>query len=150
MNDVKGSPFNQPVDPVLLGLPRYPEVIKRPMDLGTIKRNIEEGTYGTVEELKSTLRVQRKWTFWCCRVPLTCGVASRELIMLLVSLKLPHPHRVCIRYGFLYPCSARAVLTVGKAFELVALNGSNRKATARSHKPARGGVGETQNGKVSA
>lgn len=30
--------FEEPVDPVKLGLPDYFDVIKRPMDLGTIRR----------------------------------------------------------------------------------------------------------------
>ncbi len=32
-----GWPFNQPVDPVLLCIPDYFDVIKHPMDLGTVK-----------------------------------------------------------------------------------------------------------------
>lgn len=55
MNEPTAPPFNQPVDHRALHLPRYPEIVKRPMDLGTIKRNVEEGKYGTVEELKRAL-----------------------------------------------------------------------------------------------
>ena len=32
-----GWPFNQPVDPIALNIPDYFDVIKHPMDLGTIK-----------------------------------------------------------------------------------------------------------------
>mmetsp|Transcript_10114 Transcript_10114/g.15830 ORF Transcript_10114/g.15830 Transcript_10114/m.15830 type:complete len:130 (-) Transcript_10114:575-964(-) len=35
--------FNQPVDHVQLSIPDYPEVIKRPMDLGTVRTNLEAG-----------------------------------------------------------------------------------------------------------
>ena len=44
-----GWVFNTPVDPVELGLPDYFQVIKRPMDLGTIKKRLENGCYNTIE-----------------------------------------------------------------------------------------------------
>nr|XP_043637518.1 uncharacterized protein LOC122608477 [Erigeron canadensis] len=37
------GPFNQPVDPVALGIPDYFDVIKIPMDFGTICYNLENG-----------------------------------------------------------------------------------------------------------
>eukprot|EP00977_Amphora_coffeiformis_P009075 scaffold2062_cov166-Amphora_coffeaeformis.AAC.3 len=39
--------FNAPVDPVELGLPDYFEVIKKPMDLGTIRKKLENGSHYT-------------------------------------------------------------------------------------------------------
>ena len=48
-----GWVFNNPVDPVELGLPDYFEVIKRPMDLGTIKKKPENGCYHSLEEFES-------------------------------------------------------------------------------------------------
>lgn len=47
-----GWVFNSPVDPVELGLPDYFEVIKRPMDLGTIRKKLENGCYHTLEEFE--------------------------------------------------------------------------------------------------
>lgn len=44
--------FNSPVDPVELGLPDYFEVIKRPMDLGTIKKRLENGCYHSLEDFE--------------------------------------------------------------------------------------------------
>lgn len=45
--------FNTPVDPVELGLPDYFEVIKKPMDLGTIRKKLENGgTYHKLEEFE--------------------------------------------------------------------------------------------------
>ena len=44
--------FNSPVDPVELGLPDYFEVIKKPMDLGTIRKKLENGCYHTLEEFE--------------------------------------------------------------------------------------------------
>jgi len=45
-----GWVFNSPVDPVELGLPDYFEVIKRPMDLGTIRKKLENGIYHSLKE----------------------------------------------------------------------------------------------------
>lgn len=45
-----GWVFNSPVDPVELGLPDYFEVIKKPMDLGTIKKRLENGCYHSIDE----------------------------------------------------------------------------------------------------
>ncbi|KAH7815933.1 putative bromodomain-containing protein 2 [Monocercomonoides exilis] len=40
-----GWPFATPVDVDALSIPQYREIIKKPMDLGTIKMNIENGYY---------------------------------------------------------------------------------------------------------
>ena len=40
-----GWVFNCPVDPVELGLPDYFEIIKKPMDLGTIQKRLDSGSY---------------------------------------------------------------------------------------------------------
>jgi E1A/CREB-binding protein len=45
--------FNSPVDPVELGLPDYFEVIKNPMDLGTIRKKLENGVYHTLDDFKA-------------------------------------------------------------------------------------------------
>jgi E1A/CREB-binding protein len=44
--------FNSPVDPVELGLPDYFEVIKNPMDLGTVKKRLENGLYRSINEVE--------------------------------------------------------------------------------------------------
>ncbi|CAM9276971.1 unnamed protein product, partial [Discosporangium mesarthrocarpum] len=49
--------FNQPVDHVALQLLDYPLVIKRPMDLGTIRRNLEKGEYQTSMEFADDVRL---------------------------------------------------------------------------------------------
>lgn len=47
-----GWVFNSPVDPVELGLPDYFEVIKKPMDLGTIRKRLENGCYHDLKEFE--------------------------------------------------------------------------------------------------
>jgi len=47
-----GWVFNSPVDPVELGLPDYFEVIKTPMDLGTIRKKLENNCYDSLELFK--------------------------------------------------------------------------------------------------
>jgi len=46
MNHEHGWVFNVPVDPVELGLPDYLDIIKKPMDLGTIQKKIDRGDNG--------------------------------------------------------------------------------------------------------
>ncbi|ETV86168.1 hypothetical protein, variant 4 [Aphanomyces astaci] len=41
----KSVPFLVPVDPVALAIPDYFKVIKEPMDLGTVRGNLENGVY---------------------------------------------------------------------------------------------------------
>ncbi|XP_025127710.1 bromodomain-containing protein 2 isoform X2 [Bubalus kerabau] len=43
-------PFRQPVDAVKLGLPDYHKIIKQPMDMGTIKRRLENNYYWAASE----------------------------------------------------------------------------------------------------
>lgn len=49
-------PFLVPVDPVALNIPDYPRVIKRPMDLGTVKHKLDHGAYMTHEEFAEDTR----------------------------------------------------------------------------------------------
>ena len=52
-----GWVFNNPVDPVELGLPDYFEVIKTPMDLGTIRKKLENGCYHSLESFESQVHL---------------------------------------------------------------------------------------------
>ncbi|KAJ8934660.1 hypothetical protein NQ318_017026 [Aromia moschata] len=43
--DPESIPFRQPVDPHTLGIPDYFDIVKKPMDLSTIKRKLDIGQY---------------------------------------------------------------------------------------------------------
>lgn len=44
-HEPESVPFRYPVDPQVLGIPDYFEIIKKPMDLGTIRNNLMNGKY---------------------------------------------------------------------------------------------------------
>lgn len=44
--------FLMPVDPVALNIPHYRQIIKKPMDLGTMTQKLKQGQYGKAAELK--------------------------------------------------------------------------------------------------
>jgi Bromodomain/TAZ zinc finger len=52
-----GWVFNSPVDPVELGLPDYFEIIKKPMDLGTVQKRLENGLYHSIDEFASDVNL---------------------------------------------------------------------------------------------
>ncbi|KAI8934967.1 hypothetical protein NX059_008633 [Plenodomus lindquistii] len=43
-------PFSSPVDPVALNIPSYLKIIKKPMDFGTIDRNLKNGVYQSAKD----------------------------------------------------------------------------------------------------
>ena len=47
----------QPVDPAELNLPDYFEIIKNPMDLGTIKKKVENNGYKLISEFGADVRL---------------------------------------------------------------------------------------------
>ncbi|KAJ1963380.1 hypothetical protein GGI12_002084 [Dipsacomyces acuminosporus] len=48
-------PFLRPVDVILDGCPTYYDVIKHPMDLGTMRRKVDSGRYDDVDEFKADM-----------------------------------------------------------------------------------------------
>ena len=48
-------PFLKPVDPVALNIPQYLKIIKKPMDLGTIEKNLREGQYQSAKDFHSDM-----------------------------------------------------------------------------------------------
>jgi len=51
------EPFREPVDWKSLGLFDYPQVIKKPMDLSQVKKNIETNKYSTIHEAADDVRL---------------------------------------------------------------------------------------------
>jgi hypothetical protein len=49
------QPFRVPVDPIRDGAKNYLEIVKKPMDLGTVKKKLSDGQYGEVKEFVNDL-----------------------------------------------------------------------------------------------
>ncbi|KAK9727982.1 hypothetical protein K7432_001434 [Basidiobolus ranarum] len=49
--------FLQPVDPIRDGCPTYFDLIKHPMDLGTVKLKLDEGNYHNLKEFEDDVRL---------------------------------------------------------------------------------------------
>lgn len=56
-------PFAKPVDPVALLIPDYFDIIKHPMDFGTIKTQLTHGSYDTIDSFAEDVRL----VFFNCR-----------------------------------------------------------------------------------
>lgn len=52
-----GSIFAEPVDPIALGIPTYPQIITNPMDLGTIQAKMDAEEISTVDEFAQLMRL---------------------------------------------------------------------------------------------
>lgn len=57
LNSADAEAFREPVDWRGLGLQDYPNIIKRPMDLGTVKLRLERGAYPTAEACAADVRL---------------------------------------------------------------------------------------------
>lgn len=51
------TPFRLPVDPIRDNAPNYFDVVKNPMDLGTMKKKLSKNEYGTVNDFVSDIRL---------------------------------------------------------------------------------------------
>ncbi|KAK3825664.1 MAG: Bromodomain-containing protein [Benniella sp.] len=51
------APFLVPVDPVLLNIPDYPSIIKKPMDLGTVEQKLNNLEYETVDDFANDMNL---------------------------------------------------------------------------------------------
>ncbi|KAI1992071.1 transcription initiation at TATA-containing promoter protein [Ophidiomyces ophidiicola] len=54
------APFYQPVDPVALNIPTYHNIIKKPMDLSTIRTKLQTGQYENAKEMENDFRLMLK------------------------------------------------------------------------------------------
>lgn len=102
INSLLASPiseaFREPVDWRGLGLEDYPVVIKKPMDLGTVKRLLEKGCYGNLDDVAADVRLIWK----NCRT-YNCGGVPRKLhkarfflasFKFRASMTRPEAHRI--------------------------------------------------------
>ncbi|ELA42527.1 uncharacterized protein VICG_00279 [Vittaforma corneae ATCC 50505] len=53
--NANAGPFLKPVDPIALGIPDYPEKIKHPMDISTVKHKLDTKTYKIPDEFHSDM-----------------------------------------------------------------------------------------------
>ena len=53
-------PFLEPVDPVAMNIPNYHQVIKKPMDVSTIRQKLNEQQYENLKEFESDFRLMFK------------------------------------------------------------------------------------------
>ncbi|KAI0005490.1 Bromodomain-containing protein [Russula compacta] len=51
------GPFSEPVDWVKLSIPDYPKIVKKPMDLGTMRSKLDSGAYPTAEKFRDDLKL---------------------------------------------------------------------------------------------
>ncbi|CAN0012736.1 unnamed protein product [Ectocarpus sp. 6 AP-2014] len=49
--------FREPVNPKAMGIPDYPQIVKNPMDLGTVRTKLEEGRYERAEDVARDVRL---------------------------------------------------------------------------------------------
>jgi len=52
-----GWPFAEPVDPVKLDIPDYFDIIKNPMDFGTINKRLDKNFYSTPEQIQGDVNL---------------------------------------------------------------------------------------------
>jgi len=52
-----GWVFNNPVDPLELGLPDYFEIVKKPMDLGTVSKKLDNGAYHFISDFATDVKL---------------------------------------------------------------------------------------------
>jgi len=57
VNYKRSTAFRKPVDYVSLGLHDYPILIKKPMDLSTLKNNLKNGKYLNLQEFLTDLQL---------------------------------------------------------------------------------------------
>ncbi len=79
--------FRDPVDWRGLGLDDYPIIIKRPMDLGTVKLRLERGAYATPEACAADVRLiwENCRTYNTGGVPRNLHKASKHCYLLVAS-----------------------------------------------------------------
>ncbi|NXX14333.1 BRD2 protein, partial [Podargus strigoides] len=86
-------PFRQPVDAVKLGLPDYHKIIKQPMDMGTIKRRLENNYYWGAAECMQDFNtmftncyIYNKGGVFCVTPALLAGLTAAQQVPAVSSV----------------------------------------------------------------
>lgn len=56
MQHESAGPFLEPVDPVALKIPDYPDIVREPMDLGTVRRKLADREYAWPSDMIADIR----------------------------------------------------------------------------------------------
>jgi len=72
--------FGNPVDPIAQGCPNYPEVVKNPMDLSTIKKKLSKNKYKSKEEVLQDVKLMIDNSLFFNKIE-SCPVRSHTLKM---------------------------------------------------------------------
>ncbi|KAM7538202.1 hypothetical protein Aperf_G00000064900 [Anoplocephala perfoliata] len=112
--------FRDPVDPVALNIPDYPDVIKHPMDLSTIRNNLEDGVYKDPWEVLNDFRLMfnNAWLYnkKNSKVYKMCTKLSElfesrvDQVMQAMGFCCGHEYS----YQQILYCSSASVCTIGK------------------------------------
>jgi len=51
------GPFSEPVNWAKLSIPDYPKIVKKPMDLGTMRSKLDSGAYSTAEKFRDDFKL---------------------------------------------------------------------------------------------
>ncbi|KAK7058255.1 transcription initiation at TATA-containing promoter protein [Paramarasmius palmivorus] len=89
------NPFYEPVDWVKLEIPSYPKVIKRPMDLSTMRRKLEQNEYSSAEKFADDFKLMIRNCFHFNPAGTPVNQAGIELQRLFDEKwrNLPKPHQ---------------------------------------------------------
>ena len=72
--------FGEPVDAVAFHLPDYHDVIKRPMDLGTVSKKLKGGAYGSGDDFAADVRLVFQNAMWYNPPADAIHLAARRLL----------------------------------------------------------------------
>lgn len=87
----EAGPFLQPVDPVALQIPHYTNVIKNPMDLGTVESKLQKNVYTDVEQFYADMRQiwDNCYTFNGLENPISAWAKTLSAIFEKQAAKMP-------------------------------------------------------------
>ena len=98
--DPESLPFRQPVDPQALGIPDYFDIVKKAMDLSTVKRKLDTGQYSDPWEYVDDvwLMFDNAWLYnrKTSRVYRYCTKVSEASVLFCCCLKIIAVEGLCL------------------------------------------------------